>query len=514
MSASPSRINLIDEAWIPVRKLNGERAELGIRDTLLRAKEIAAIEDDSPLVVAALHRFLLAVLYRALEGPTDIDQAKAWFNSGLPADQIDAYLERWRHRFWLFDEKNPFFQIPDYEPKTWRAWTALAAEHNADNAKVLFDHVDVTRPYAVPAAAAARWLLAVQTFALGGGNSDFRYTKSAPSATAVIVLPLGHQLEDTLMLNFVPQNRAVLAGDLPVWEREPESLTSLKAGVERATAGNADRYTWRTRSVRLHDDESGGVSAVAFASGLESASIDSFDPMLGYRIDEKKGKLPVQFRERGLWRDFDSLLPDEAKLAPEVIEHATALARTDRARFPRSVMVLGQSNNKAKIEYWRLERFALPEALLVKHSIRSEIHQLLSDAEENQAALRRACHSYARDLLSRGERNPDAKDIRRAIEQIPATAMYWSALEAEFHDVLGGYSADSDPDVIRLTWLKAIRSTLRDAWRQHANSVSTSDAWTIRALVRAESPINKQLGVLNTEIEKYETYREAQEETI
>ena len=52
MSASPSRINLIDEAWIPVRKLNGERAELGIRDTLLRAKEIAAIEDDSPLLPA------------------------------------------------------------------------------------------------------------------------------------------------------------------------------------------------------------------------------------------------------------------------------------------------------------------------------------------------------------------------------------------------------------------------------------------------------------------------------
>ena len=35
---------------------------------LLQAKKIASIEDASPLVVAALHRFLLAVLYRALEG--------------------------------------------------------------------------------------------------------------------------------------------------------------------------------------------------------------------------------------------------------------------------------------------------------------------------------------------------------------------------------------------------------------------------------------------------------------
>ena len=83
-----SRFNLIDEKWIPVRFPDGTRAELGIQDTLLRAKEIEAIEDASPLVVASLHRFLLAVLYRALEGPTDIDQAKALFAAGLPGDKI------------------------------------------------------------------------------------------------------------------------------------------------------------------------------------------------------------------------------------------------------------------------------------------------------------------------------------------------------------------------------------------------------------------------------------------
>lgn len=56
-----SRFNLIDEQWIPVRFPDGSRAEMGIQDALLRAREIASIEDPSPLVVAALHRFLLAV---------------------------------------------------------------------------------------------------------------------------------------------------------------------------------------------------------------------------------------------------------------------------------------------------------------------------------------------------------------------------------------------------------------------------------------------------------------------
>jgi CRISPR system Cascade subunit CasA len=103
-----SRFNLIDEQWIPVRFPDGSRAEMGIQDALLQAREIAAIEDPSPLVVAALHRFLLAVLYRALEGPTGIDQAKKLFKDGLSSEKITAYLKKWRGRFWLFDEKYPF----------------------------------------------------------------------------------------------------------------------------------------------------------------------------------------------------------------------------------------------------------------------------------------------------------------------------------------------------------------------------------------------------------------------
>ena len=97
-----SRFNLIDEKWIPVRFPDGTRDELGVCDTLSRAKEIVAIEDPSPLVMASLHRFLLAVLYRALEGPTDIEQAKKFFTQGLPWEKIATYLKKWRERFWLF----------------------------------------------------------------------------------------------------------------------------------------------------------------------------------------------------------------------------------------------------------------------------------------------------------------------------------------------------------------------------------------------------------------------------
>ena len=505
-----SRFNLIDEKWIPVRFPDGTRDELGIRDTLLRSKEITVIEDSSPLVVAALHRFLLAVLYSALEGPTDIDQAKTLFRTGIPADKIAFYLEKWRDRFWLFDEKYPFGQIPTFEPKTWRAWTVLAAEHNADNAKVLFDHVDVEVPGTISAGAATRWMLATQTFSVSCGKSELSHTGTAPSATAAMVLPLGCNLQDTLLLCLVPQNRMIVATDHPLWERDPDSVENLKAGAERAASGLADRYTWRIRSIRLEADVTDQIAKLAFASGVGNTSIDQADPMLGYRIDEKKGKLPFQFRDRGFWRDFDSLLPDGSHLAPQVIEHATSLTRSNMDRFPRSVLVLGQANNKAKIEYWRMERFALPEALAGGHFIRTEIRQLLSDAEDTQKSLWAACSSFARDLLSRGGREPIKKDISAFVDQMPVNSWYWSNLESCFHNILHDYTLDKEPEDIRCQWLKFVRDAMRAAWAQHSTSVSTGDAWAIRALVKAEGPVGRKLKELNDEITKLEPYKEVQ----
>jgi CRISPR system Cascade subunit CasA len=344
-----------------------------------------------------------------------------------------------------------------------------------------------------------------------------------------MVLPLGQHLEDTLLMNLVPQNSEVLASDLPVWERDPESVANLRAGVKRAITGHADRYTWRTRSIKLQGDKAGNVRTLGFASGIECDSQNTPDPMVAYRIDKGKGRKPIQFHERGLWRDFDSLLPDDAHLAPGVIEHATALTRSERARFPRSVMVLGQANSKAKINFWRMERFALPERLTSDNYARSEIHQLLRDAERSGEAMETALESWAKSMITKGDRNlqPDKwvkgkwipGDVSKAIGKMselapPAPALiYWSMLEAAFHDVLRHYTAASDPDAIRLGWLKTVRNILSDAWRQHAASVSTSDAWAIRALVRAETHVNRQLGALNREIQQYETYHQTQEET-
>jgi CRISPR system Cascade subunit CasA len=540
-----SRFNLIDEKWIPVRFPDGTRDELGIRDTLLRSGEIAAIEDPSPLVVAALHRFLLAVLYRALEGPTDIEQAKALFKKGLPGEKIKAYLEKWRDRFWLFDEKYPFGQIPTFEPKSWRAWTALASEHNADNAKVLFDHIDVTKYGSITPSAAVRWLLATQTFAVSAGKSEISHTGTAPSAGSVMAIPIGTKLLDTLLFCLVPQDRMVMQADIPSWEKEPESLEYLKTpckvsdkktrkekdrAIERGSSGIVDLFTWRTRSIIFKESPSGGVSELGFASGIGYAESTGLDPMLGYAIAEimdagtkekVKKRVTIHLGEKGFWRDFDSLLPDDAHLAPKVIEHAVALTKADRKRLPKGVMILGQRYfpPRPNIAFWRNEHFALPEAISGDRYIRHDIRDILIDAEKAGKALWngedgiKACLSssigaFAKALLSRGERDVLFADIKCFAQSADAVPWYWSTLESRFHEILREFNHSRDSEDIRCQWLKSVRDTLRAAWKQHSASVSTGDAWAIRALVKAEGPVLRKLKELNDEILKLEPRKE------
>ncbi len=503
-----SRYNLVDEKWIPVRFLNGGLDELGIMDALIRSKEIQTIEDGSPLVVASIYRFLLAVLYRALKGPTDNEEAKELFRHGISCEKVSRYLERWRDRFWLLDESYPFGQIPDFKPVNWRAWTVLAAEHNADNAKVLFDHVNLRTPGLISPVAAIRWLLSTLTFSVSCGKSELSHTGTAPSATGVVALPLGRDLHDTLLFSLVPQNRKVMVLDLPLWERAPDSLENLNNGIKRSEFGLSDRYVWRSRAIRLAADDNGAIDKVAFASGVGYKSEAQIDPMMGYRIDEKRGKLPLQLRPRGFWRDYDSLLPDESNLAPGVISHATMLGRSDSARFPRSVMIHGQANDKAKIEFWRMERFELPRALAGDYPIRGEIRQLLVDAEDANSALWSSCRMYARSILSRGDRDPEKKDVVAFIKQMPVAAAYWSLLEARFHEILSEISLDRDTEDVRACWLGSVREALSSAWGKHAEAVSGGDAWAIRALMKAEVPVRRKLSGISEHIKKLNPEKE------
>lgn len=164
---------------------------------------------------------------------------------------------------------------------------------------------------------------------------------------------------------------------------------------------------------------------------------------------------------------------------------------------PHAVMVLGLANDQAKIEFWRMERFALPGALAGDRSIRSDFNRFLETAEETQSALWSACSLFARDLISRGGRDPHKKDVRGFVSQMPCIPWYWSVLEARFHEIVQAYTLEKNPEEIELEWLQSVRDALKCAWDQHRASVSMGDAWAIRAGVKAEGPIRRKLKELD-----------------
>jgi CRISPR system Cascade subunit CasA len=493
-----SHFNLIDEAWIPIRLPDGSRTELGIRDTLFRSKEIAAIEDPSPLVVAALHRFLLALLYRALTGPTNREEARTLFRQGLPDGQIAAYLDKWKERFWLFHEKWPFGQNSLIPADFLEPWNRLTAESNPTKNKVLFDHTNTIVLEERLANECVRWILATMSFSIAGGRGYF----PSPSANGVMCIPLGRNLQQTLCYSLVPQNREVLLYDRPLWERDPKPLPLQTQ--KRVASGLADLYTWQSRMIYLKPTASGRVSSLNLVpgEGCDNPSQES-DPMQAYKLDKQNGKSAVQFRsDRGIWRDFPSLLPDSTELAPRTVQNALDLASRNSEYLPESILVLGLRYEppSANLDFWRMERFELPIAFVKNMDFRKEIHGLLQRAEEAQKSLWLACIRFARDLVSRGPRDPDKKDTQAFVDQMVPIPLYWSILETRFHELLHAYTLEKTESEIRLQWLESIRKALSTAWASHRTSVATGDAWAIRALVRAEEPLQKAFHELTQEI--------------
>lgn len=329
----------------------GGRLELySLEQALTQAREIERLEDASPLVTVALHRLLLAVLHRALDGPVDAEECAEWIVEGaFPEEEVRAYLKTWsdRGRFDLFDAARPFYQTPEFVSKG-KSVAQLAAELASGTNKLLFDHTQEYDPPALRPAEATRLLLARQMLAIPEGAG---YSPSPIGGTAV-VLPQGANLLETLCLNLVPYSAG--DDDKPVWESD-----TLQPDAMQPILGLTHRYTWTSRLIRLEPEEDAEGTVVRFlhygpACKLKEGAVFNPDPMLAYRIiDEKTGaRRAVNFRrDRALWRDFTALLPQSGELAPRVLNHAAALLGALGRQQVLPTMVLGATNDKAKFEF-------------------------------------------------------------------------------------------------------------------------------------------------------------------
>lgn len=480
---------LVAQPWIPCERLDGTRVELGLHDALVQAHELRAIADSSPLVTAALHRLLLAILHRCF-GPPDIPAWRALYEmKGFPAAILGSYLDQWRERLNLFHPQRPFYQVRDlpFEPD---GIATLVTERTAWGGGVnLFQHRPEGIGTTLSAAEAARWLLCAQAFAPGGlvrKPGEPASASAGPLNRGAVVLLRGDTLFETLVLNLViyaPESEAPIPGDpkrdLPAWERDPLPR-SLKRSDEpkRMPDGWIDLLTWQSRRLELRF-ENGEVTGCVRCVGQGLHEDTPRDPMIAWRIDEKYGYLPVGFdANRAFWRDAHALFQSAQQVKdvrrPQALEQLARRDLRDLLPFERrfTLDLLGMRGDRASILLVRAERVPIEAKLLSDPDLGASIRENLGLAEQTASALRQAVWQLASHALAPGSRSPDKNDIRKLADSLGTERRFWAGARAAFDDYLR-LLADNEPEA-RLRFTRCLRNEARDRFLHGCAALGTS----------------------------------------
>ncbi|MFD7659023.1 type I-E CRISPR-associated protein Cse1/CasA [Actinosynnema sp. NPDC059797] len=366
--------NLVDRPWLIARTSDGALVELSLTEVFARAHTVAGLVGDVPTQVFALTRLLLAVLHGAEDGPCEVDRwEQLWASEQLPHDRVRAYLERHRARFDLFDEKSPFLQVADL-----RTAKGEVSELNKLIADMPNGHPFFTTRLggrvSLSFAEAARWVVHCHAFDPSGiksgavGDARVKNGKGYPIGTGWAgylggVLPEGPTLRDTLLLNLIPSEMALvqrLPSDRPPWERDP--LGAHEDDLTNRPAGPVDLYTWQSRRLRLVR-EGDRVTGVLISNGDRIAPQDkhNLEPHTGWRrskAQEKKLRRDLVYMPRehepqkAVWRGLQAMLPGAVRaqgsegaqfLAPRVLEWIAEVGDVIGSDFPVRLHTIGMT---------------------------------------------------------------------------------------------------------------------------------------------------------------------------
>ena len=438
--------NLIDQPWIPcVMSGSGHFEHLGIRDTLLQAGRIHEIADPSPLITPALHRLLLAILHRNFGPATEDNWFQLWEAASFPSDVLDRYFVRWRCRFDLLDPERPFYQAKSVRAEYAVPAAKLVPELASGNNATLFDHTTEEHGAPFALAKAARSLVALQSFAVGGLVSlekgqdpkQFKSARGAPLVKGAVALVKGQNLVETLLLNLHRYSASegepfpCTGSDLPAWEKECEPKAA-----DRYPTGYLDLLTWQSRRVRLlaesTPDGQLAVSSVVIMKGEqipEDWPLRGRETMLAFKKNPNaKGDQPAWFPvshqpERAVWRDSLALVESMADQTtrPKTVDwlHDLVVIGYLPRRAVLSLDLMGLSTDQAKVLMWRHERMPLPLTYLHNAPLVEQLGLSLSLAEQTATILLGSVGNLVRQIqapeVNGQARQPDRKRVRSMV---------------------------------------------------------------------------------------------------
>lgn len=490
--------DLLTCPWVPCIESDGRSVELGLRDALLRAHELRELHGESPLVTAALHRLLLAVLHRVFGPATHREWAALWQTGRWDAAQLDAYLARWRHRFDLFDPHRPFYQAPDprVQPKPV---SSLVYEVASGNNPTLFDHHTDAEGITLRPGQAARMLIAAQTFGLAGLSGLSQKFTDAPCARGVVFLVQGDTLFETLALNLLRYSddspMARQPDDCPCWEMDDPFVPNRS--VPR---GYLDYLTWQNRRVLFFPEITTEGPVVREMTIAPALRLDDtvLNPMTHYHREEKKGPLPLAFTEdRALWRDSAALFrlrgTSDKEYPPRTLDWLAQLV--DKGYLDgsqtRRFLALGMSRKQAKVNFYRSEQMPLPMRYLKDRHLVEMLSEGLQMAKDAGRQLRGATRTLARLVLCPEAdldpaRQPAPKDVHSLTRQWAVERRYWAQLELPFRQMMETLPRDEEEALT--AWRKRLLGSAWEALDQVIDNVGHTPR-TFKAGVRAREQL-------------------------
>lgn len=534
-----SEFNLICEPWIPCIDPRGNRVEYGIRDTLAKAHELREICDDSPLVTVAIHRMLLAILYRAFEGPTGMADWRTIWDAGRfeGNQQLGDYLRKWHNRFFLFQDTHPFMQVAGLDLNKYKTdgtvkltkgvndsldgMMRLAKEAPDIGGRVLFDHrVGTEHPEYLPKDI-AKMILSGQSFAGTGipsagqvngtaidpyrpfpNNRDKKVgCAAAPCVDGLILWLQDDNLFQTLMLNLVPQE--VCPSDLPAWEDDHIVQSAINSWIhETRFTGPCQRFAPLSRFIKAIDNKS-----IFFTNGLKAVA-DANDPMKAYHreSDSKPYAVAKLLEHKAAWRDAHTLMAvgQVNHKPPECLNFVARLATNGNDRLPLKANVVGMATNKDKALLWRHERMPVPVALLDDVNLIERLGGLLRNAERVGQVLNDRMRRVAKLYLSPTAedpdgRKPDEKDVAKMVQDLDPRPAYWARLERHFFDLLqnlpndwdavaGGWKPDDQQEATK-TWREHVKREAKKALEESIRQLGAT-ARAIQAVARVRTDFN------------------------
>lgn len=474
--------NLTTEKWIPVVSQDFQLRDVSLIELFENWNTIQEIQGDNPPTTLAIHRFLLAILHRAYQGPKDIDH---WEEIEQDDGQkAIAYLKDHADCFDLLHPERPFMQDATI---TQGAAAEIYQAHvlHGNNTSTVFCHDHQWSHASLSISEAARLVLRLHWFDVGGRKTGSSVSAGViPTMDAANVLVRGQSLKETLLLNLMQYSpkqeipSVVNGDDLPAWEREPA------AALERIPNGYIDYLTYQWRRVRLFFEHDRAVNVAFHGGDRIPKDLDASQWECGVAYNKtKKGLFTVRLNlSRSLWRDSAAFLQSsDAGKRPRIISWVADLQEEELADDRLSLQVLGLSVDNAKPLGWSSEHFSAPMLYLKEKRLWQALVSALNVVEDHQNVFR-SFKGSPYHALAEVLKNGDAGALANALD---GESRYWTILDQAFPKLLFDLPNDYETMADGVTyygnkklpeWAKTIQQVATDAFTESIAAIRNYEA--------------------------------------